>query len=139
MESLETTYGHLQLEYQRVILHGLVSVHVMLSVTKLSQHLWGKITFASQDTMHHGMVRDTMLSTPTTLYGMERTVSPAAHVAHNVILHILSSNCRTQPLMTLRPGSVWMMYLSMRTLQWSYSNSTSSKETGYDLVNVIRV
>ena len=58
-----------------------------------------------------------LFSTSMTLYGMERTVSPAAHVAHDVILHILSSNCRPQPLMTLRPGSVWIKDCLMRTLQ----------------------
>ena len=56
-------------------------------------------------------------STPMILYGMERIVSPAANVAHDVILHILSSNCLTQPLMTLRPGSVSVMVSPMRILQ----------------------
>ena len=56
-------------------------------------------------------------STPMILYGMERTVSPAVHVAHDINLLILSSNCQTQPLMTLRPGSVSVMVSPMRILQ----------------------
>ena len=99
--------------------HGLKSVHVIPLVPYVSLHLWGMTTSVSRESMSDGVWIDTLHSTPMTHYGMERTVSPAAHVAHNVILHILPTNCRPQPLMTSRPGSVCITVCGMPTLQWS--------------------
>ena len=87
--------------------------------TILSLHLWGMTTSVSRESMSHGTTVTITYSTPMTHYGMERTVSPAAHVAHNIILHILPSNCRPQPLKTLKPGYVCGLQFSIQTLQWS--------------------
>ena len=106
MEHLETTYGHLQLEQQNIINILLIPVHVIPLLIYEYLHLLGKITSASQELMVRGVEILSSHFTLTTLYGMDRTVSPAAHVAHNIILHILLSNSHPQPLMTLRPGSV---------------------------------
>ena len=74
----------------------------------------------NQESMSHRLVTvETTYSTPMAHYGMDRIVSPAAHVAHNIILHILPSNCPRQPVMTLRQGSVYIMYCLKQTLQWS--------------------
>ena len=45
--------------------------------------------------MSHGTMDHATYSILMTHYGMERTVSPAAHVAHNIILHILPSRLPT--------------------------------------------
>ena len=112
----QTTYGHLQLDYQRVIPPHLRSVHVMPVFTYVSHHLWEEIISVSRESMSVGLVEiDITECTPVIYYGMQRTVSPAAHVAHDVILHILSSNCRPQPLTTLRPGSVCLAHRMLQT------------------------
>ena len=69
---------------------GMISVHVMPVFTFVSHRLRGKITSVSL--VYKRVGRVTLYYTPMILYGMERTVSPAAHVAHDVIFHILSSN-----------------------------------------------
>ena len=57
-------------------------------------HLLEMITSVSQECMSHGATVSMPHSIPMTPYGMERTVSPAAYVAHYIIFCILSSNCQ---------------------------------------------
>ena len=44
----------------------------------MSRHLSGMITSVNQGSVRHGTTRYSLFSTLMTLYGMERTVSPAA-------------------------------------------------------------
>ena len=102
-----------------VFLVQIMHVHVMVEVITMFLNLWGTNTSVNQESISDGVALYTTYSTPVTPSGMERTASPAAHVAHYTILHILSSNYQPQPLTTLRPGSVWMIQYSRLTLQWN--------------------
>ena len=82
---------------------SLLCVHVTPHLIYPSHHLLVKITSVSQGTS----IQDISIqnyctqSTPMTLSGMVGTASPAAHVAHTTILHILPKPSACQLLMTL--------------------------------------
>ena len=74
---------------------------MILALTYMYLHLLEVITSANQESIDGGTTAEILTySTPLTLYGMERTVSRAAHAAHSIVLHaahevivhILSSN-----------------------------------------------
>ena len=100
MAVLDNTSGHLLMEHGKISqTPEAASVHVTMDLHP-SHHLLEKITSVSLG-MYVAVVYQLTASTPMTLSGMVKTVTPPVHVALSTILHISPKPSTRQLLMTL--------------------------------------
>ena len=103
MAVLDNTSGHLQLEHLRIRqTPEAASVHVTMDLHP-PHHLLEMITSVSQGMCILGtaMEMNGTASTPMTLSGMVKTVTPPVHVALSTILHISPKPSTRQLAMSL--------------------------------------